>query len=159
MGSRCDTRHDRSLLGFQGLRPEVAIEPDLELDSRNPFSTQFRFHNHSWYALRDVSVSCIILEVVDARTRLLSGANLTVDGSTPLAVLGHDESLTKNCNLGIRFAFIPIFTKADVVLQISYRLPWLTRTGKRERFVGRSDDKGVIHWSHQPIGDALEQLE
>src|SRR5689334_4750336 len=46
------------VLGWLTLRPHLSIRPDVRVDERNPFTTQFVVTNEGFSTVRDVTSNC-----------------------------------------------------------------------------------------------------
>lgn len=137
--------------GYAIIRPDLAVEPDVYLNEKEPFSMQFKVTNSGLLPLYDMTFSCL----VDTRHIRNNWFANFPNGQTPISRLSSKESTTTSCPAVFGFHPFP----SDTQIIVSARAPgWWGRRTWRTRFVSRPDARGVFRWLHQSVDNEKSPL-
>ena len=132
------------LVGFAyQFRPQLSIEPDITLNSRDPFATQFRITNIGSLSLYDLRFACTL----NSPPLLKNITILNSSGQSSVPVLRPQDSATKSCSvIADNYPYL-----TDLEFAVSFHPPlvkWsLTIT---RHFANMRDSEGRLRWVPQP---------
>ena len=139
------------LSGYALIHPHVSVEPGVQLDSSDPFSTEFEIKNeNAIFAVHDVYFTCTLVWVVTSRGPMYNVFNHdTINNQRVIPEIAPNggssgvacEGLTSSEHLGQ-------VMKATIEINLSYRQKfWPFDPSRSYPFVGVRDIQNVVHWT------------
>jgi len=130
------------VVGWLYLRARLDISWASPLDPARPFSTPFTIRNAGNVDLRELNISCMVIQATDAQGNI--GYNLLTYRPQPLSRLRTGEAETTFCQdvSGV----LAHASHVEVAIGVSYRslLPWVQNTVRR--FTAAQASDGTLRW-------------
>jgi hypothetical protein len=144
------------LSGYALLRPNLSVEPGIQLDPTDPFSTQFEIRNQNRFlAIHDISLKCSIILAV---TPILVVSNQVNEWPHAIPEIEANKSSTVPCqrNWG-GFGLVKV---AAIEIEISSRPDWWPfHVDNKFPFLGVRDAQDVLHWTHRTESEIAQMPE
>jgi hypothetical protein len=132
--------------GWAVVRPDVRVEPYIQLDPSSPFSERFKVSNNGYFEIYDVDSSCGIISANTDKNQVFKNG-LVDSGSGYRNVLGAGDSTTVDCPLSKYVRFDAKYVSAEIVFFVKYRPSWyMWHKRKMARFSGELDSEGHVQW-------------
>jgi hypothetical protein len=131
------------------LKPKISVEPDIQIESNNPFTTTFKISNNGYLPVNNVEISHWFNNVIFSKPKgIMKDSKLTTYGNMiPILGVGQTETAFR---LSAPVIGDIIIAQADIAITISYKAYWPPPWHLSENFAFTltKNSSGSQYWQH-----------